>query len=165
MIRQSAVTMKEDFPDATRRFPARSLPVRGNLPCLELRWHKPMTQSAAMLYCLIVVVVILFQFGLIAGAPWGPLTQGGRHPGALPASGRAAAFLSVFLLAFMAAAVASAAGLKPDWPQWTGWLALGIQGLSALMNWITPSRPERRLWGPITSVMLALAGYVVIGGP
>ena len=66
------------------------------------------------------------------------------------------------LLLFMSAGVASAAGMWPNWPAWTGWTALGIQALSTLMNWITPSRPERLLWGPVTSVMLLLVVYVVL---
>jgi len=33
--------------------------------------------------------------------------------------------------------------------------------LSTTLNWITPSQKERFLWGPITSIMLLLAAYVV----
>jgi len=123
-----------------------------------------MIESAATLYSVIVAFVVLFQFCLIGGAPWGRLTQGGQHDGALPASGRIVAGISVPLLIFMAAGIDSAAGTFPHWPLWTGWLALGVQSLGTLMNWITPSRPERRLWGPITSVMLGLASWVVLNG-
>lgn len=123
-----------------------------------------MTQTVAMLYATIVVVVILFQFCLIAGAPWGKLTQGGRHEGTLPASGRITAALSVVLLVCMAAGITSAAGMLPNWPTWTAWVALAVQALSTLLNWITPSRAERRLWGPVTALMLGLAAWVVLGG-
>jgi hypothetical protein len=122
------------------------------------------THEAALLYALIVAGIVVFQFCLIAGAPWGRLTQGGRHEGALPASGRIAAGLSTVLLACMAAGITSAAGLVPNGPGWTGWAALGVQTLSTLMNWITRSRAERNLWGPVTAVMLGLAVYVVLGG-
>jgi hypothetical protein len=30
------------------------------------------------------------------------------------------------------------------------------------LNWMTPSKPERLLWAPITSIMLLLASYVVL---
>ena len=123
-----------------------------------------MAHSAALLYVVIVAAVIVFQFCLIAGAPWGRLTQGGRHQRALPASGRVAAGLSVVLLVCMAAGIASAAGLPPGWPIWTAWAALAVQALSTLANWITPSHPERRLWGPVTTLMLGLAAYAVFGG-
>ncbi|QDV10673.1 hypothetical protein CA51_05230 [Rosistilla oblonga] len=123
-----------------------------------------MPHLAAISYAMIIIGVILFQCCLIAGAPWGPLTQGGQHPGALPAKGRVVALLSAALLAFMAAGITSAAGLAPHWQNWTGWAALGVQSLSTLLNWITPSRPERRLWGPVTSIMLGLATYAVVAG-
>ena len=118
-------------------------------------------QSVVFLYGLIIACVVVFQVCLIAGAPWGRLTQGGRYEGALPLPGRIAAVVSMPLLLFMFAGIASAAGLPPNWPAWTGWLALGVQVLSTLVNWITPSRPERLLWGPVTTVMLLLAGYAV----
>ena len=114
-------------------------------------------------YGALCVAVIGFQIALICGAPWGRITQGGQHAGRLPLSGRFAAGLSIFILIGMALAVASADGRWPNWPMWTTWLALGVQALSTLANWITPSRPERRLWGPITSVMLITAGLSVFG--
>jgi hypothetical protein len=121
-----------------------------------------MIQTAALLYVLIIAGVIVFQLCLIAGAPWGRLTQGGRHDGVLPAPARIAAVLSVALLACMGAAIASSAGLPPHWPEWTGWAATGVQVLSMILNWVTPSLPERRLWGPITTAMLALCAFVVL---
>ncbi|RZM77442.1 hypothetical protein [Leptolyngbya iicbica] len=121
-----------------------------------------MSQNTAILYTLAVAGVIGFQICLMAGAPWGRLTQGGQHEGALPMSGRVAAGVSIVLLAFMGAGITSAAGLPPHWPEWTGWVALGIQALSTLLNWITLSAPERRLWAPITSIMLGLATYTVL---
>lgn len=121
------------------------------------------TQIAAVLYVVLVVGVIAFQVCLIAGAPWGRLTQGGSRDGALSVSGRIGAGLSIVLLAYMAVGVASAAGMTPNWPGWTAYTVLAVQGLSTLLNWITPSRAERILWGPITTVMFALALYVVFG--
>jgi hypothetical protein len=120
-----------------------------------------MTETAAILYVLIVAGVIVFQICLIAGAPWGRLTQGGRHDGSLPVSGRVIAGVSIPLLIFMAAGIASAAGFIANLPTWVFYTALAIQALSTCLNWLTPSQLERRLWAPITTVMLALSGYVV----
>ena len=50
-------------------------------------------QIPAILYALIIVLVVLFQFCLIFGAPWGQITQGGRYEGPLPVTGRVAALL------------------------------------------------------------------------
>lgn len=119
-----------------------------------------MLEPSAFVYASIVAGVCVFQGLLVAGAPWAHLTQGGRHSGSLPRSGRAAAALSVLVLLFMAGSVTSAAGLAPHWSRWTLWITLGLQALSTLLNWITPSRPERRLWGPVTTVMLSLAVFV-----
>lgn len=118
--------------------------------------------SLAAGYAIACLGVIGFQIALIAGAPWGRITQGGKHEGALPLSGRVAAFVSIFILAAMAGAILSVAGLWPNWPRWTGWAALGVQALVTLVNWITPSKPERMLWGPVETVLLAMAAVVVL---
>jgi len=118
-------------------------------------------QMAAILYALIIALVVLFQVCLIFGAPWGQITQGGRYEGSLPVGGRVVATLSVPTLIFMAASIISAAGLVPNWTDWTAYAAIAVQALSTTLNWITPSQKERFLWGPITSIMLLLAAYVV----
>ena len=121
-------------------------------------------QILSLLYLAICAGVVCFQVALILGARWGHLTQGGRYRGALPLAGRIAASLSILILVGMAFGITSAAGLWPHWPGWTGWVALALQAVSTVMNWITPSRPERRLWGPVTTVMAGLAGLTVLGG-
>lgn len=119
-------------------------------------------QIPAVLYALIIALVVLFQLCLIFGAPWGQITQGGRYEGPLPVTGRVAALLSVPILICMGASITSAAGLVPDWEDWTAYIAIAVQALSTTLNWITPSQKERLLWGPITSGMLLLAAYVVL---
>lgn len=123
-----------------------------------------MTLSAlsALAFALICAGVVSFQIALIAGAPWGRLTQGGGTEGALPVRGRVAAGMSGLLLAAMALAILSAAGMWPNWPVWTGWAAVALQAVSTILNWITRSTAERRLWGPTTTVMLVLASTTVL---
>lgn len=104
-----------------------------------------------------ILGVIGFQIALIFGAPWGRITQGGQLEGPLPQSGRLIAAASIVLLTGMALAVLSADGRWPGWPSWTGWGAIGVTAVSTVLNWITPSAPERRLWGPIMTGMLVLA--------
>lgn len=115
------------------------------------------------LYAFACLCVIGFQVALICGARWGEITQGGHVKGALPTSGRVLAGVSICILFGMAFAITSQAGWWPGWPAWSGWVALGIQALSCIANWITPSRAERRLWGPITLMMLIMAAVVVVG--
>ncbi len=111
----------------------------------------------AYLYCAMIVGVIGFQIALIFGAPWGRLTQGGQVDGPLPPSDRFIAAGSIAILVGMACAILSPDGRFPHWPLWTGWAAIAVNTVSAVLNWITPSRAERKLWGPIMTTMLVLA--------
>lgn len=117
----------------------------------------------AHLYATGCLGIVFFQCALIGGAPLGPWTQGGQHPGALPVSGRILALISVGVVVFQGLAVLSAAGFPGlNWPRWTGWLALGVSVMSAVLNGITPSARERAVWFPVMIVMVGLAGYVMI---
>ena len=118
----------------------------------------------AYLFCASIIGVSGFQIALIAGAPWGRITQGGQHEGALPITGRLVAAISVVLLMAIALAILSAAGGWPGWPRWSGWAATALMGIIMVLNWVTPSSAERRLWGPITSVMFALSLAVMLFG-
>ena len=116
-------------------------------------------QIAAILYILITVVVIFFQVFLVLGAPWGEFTQGGRHKGTLPISGRISAAISIPILVFMASSISSVVGFVPNWSVRTAYITLALQGVTAVFNLITPSLKERRLWGPVTTIAFILAAY------
>ena len=125
-----------------------------------------MTTAIAHLFLSLCIATIFFQIALIVGAPLGEYTQGGRVRGKLDTRGRAMALASIPVLAFQAVAVLSAAGFPGiGWPAWTGWAALALACVTAVLNQITPSDREKAVWGPVTLVMAALAGYVVIVGP
>ena len=114
-------------------------------------------EITALFYIFITSIVIVFQLALAFGAPWGEFTQGGRFKGTLPVSGRILAALSIPVLIFMGCSIASAAGLIFEWYRWTAYVTIGIQGLTAIFNFITPSLKERHLWGPVTSIAFFLA--------
>lgn len=116
-------------------------------------------QIAAILYILITVVVIFFQLFLVLGAPWGEFTQGGRHKGSLPISGRISAAVSIPILVFMASSISSVVGFVPNWSIRTAYITLALQGVTAVFNLITPSLKEKRLWGPVTTIAFVLAAY------
>lgn len=116
-------------------------------------------QIASILYILITVVVIFFQLFLLLGAPWGEFTQGGRHKGTLPISGRISAAVSIPILVFMASSISSVVGFVPNWSIRTAYITLALQGVTAVFNLITPSLKERRLWGPVTTIAFILAAY------
>ena len=121
-----------------------------------------MTVQIAHLYGTACLAIVFFQIALIAGVPLGRYTQGGQNDGALPMSGRLIAAVSIPVVLFQALAILSAAGFPGlDWPRWTGWMAFAVQVVSAGLNWITPSKPERAVWGPVTLVMSAMALVVM----
>lgn len=121
---------------------------------------------AALVFAALVGVVVLFQLALAAGAPWGHLAMGGRYPGRFPAPLRVGAVLQAAVLVVLALIVTGRAGLAVPlgggWPSWTGWIPVGISGLSLLMNLATPSKAERRLWAPVAAGMLATSLVVAL---
>jgi cytochrome bd-type quinol oxidase subunit 2 len=120
------------------------------------------TVQIAHLYGTACLAIVFFQIALIAGAPLGRYTQGGTHDGALPMSGRIIALVSIPVVLFQGLAILSAAGFPGlGWPTWTGWVAFAVQVVSTVLNWITPSKPERAVWGPVMLVMAAMALVVL----
>jgi hypothetical protein len=121
-----------------------------------------MIYSLTIVYSIIILGVICFQMALIFGAPWGRITQGGTHDGALPKQGRIIAAISIILLVAMICSIISMGGHWPHWPRWTGWLTVTINLIMCVLNWITPSVAERKIWGPITSVIVVLAASIML---
>jgi hypothetical protein len=124
-------------------------------------------RRAARLYVLLTLGVVAFQFALVGGAPWGHLTQGGRHAGALPPSQRAIAAVSTLLLLAAAGVVGSGAGLwGARWHAGAAkgtWVVVCYLALGVVLNTITPSAAERALWLPVTIALLATAVIVARG--
>lgn len=118
---------------------------------------------AAIAFGGLAVVVCLFQFALALGAPLGHLAMGGRWPGKMPIPARISAVVQGGLMVAMARIVLGQAGVFAQvGPNWLIWLVVAITGLSTLLNNITPSAPERRLWGPVTVVMFLCAIYIAV---
>lgn len=117
----------------------------------------------AWVFAGLCAAVVGFHLAVMLGAPLGRLTQGGRHPGALPGRNRVLAGVSAVLTVAVALVLLGAAGQGPvqDGPRGMGWLAVGFAALALLANLATPSRAERRLWAPVCAVML-LAALVVM---
>ncbi len=117
-----------------------------------------MTIIAAVIYSLATLVVLVFQLALALGAPWGAYSMGGAFPGRLPPMMRLAAVAQAILLGLMAAVVLSRAGLVlPQWSQtagWLTWVVAAFAAVSVVLNVITPSAGERRLWVPVTLVLV-----------
>jgi len=120
--------------------------------------------GAAILYTLLALGVVAFQIALALGAPWGHLAMGGRFQGRFPPALRFVALVQGALIALFALVMLGAAGLAaPTPPIGLVWAVVAITALSAVMNLATPSIPERRLWAPVTLLMLVCAIRVALG--
>ncbi len=121
-----------------------------------------MIAFAAYVYAVLAFGAVLFQIALILGAPWGALALGGRWQGRLPLLVRLFALFQVAVILGMSLVVAGRAGITdlPAGPAWLFWPVLIMTAASAVANLTTPSRPERRLWGPVSALMFLAAGTV-----
>ncbi len=124
-------------------------------------------QIAAWFFLALQSVLALFQLALAAGAPWGSLAMGGRFPGRFPPSMRVAAVVQVFIYVLMAAVVASRAGLAlPEWGEVSRvavWVVAGLMAVAVVLNVITPSKWERRIWAPVALGLVASSLVVALG--
>ena len=115
------------------------------------------TVAAATIYLFVTAGVVAFQFALALGVPWGSYAMGGKFPGRFPPAMRVAAVGQAALLGFMAAVVMSRAGLLlSDWAQvsvWLMWVIVAFSAVSLVLNTITPSAGERRIWVPMAIVL------------
>ncbi|WKW12896.1 hypothetical protein Strain138_002207 [Pseudogemmatithrix spongiicola] len=113
---------------------------------------------SANLFTLCAGTVTLFQLALVAGAPWGQLTQGGRVGGALPLAGRLVALASALLL--VAFIVAVRARARTDRFRRMAWVVVAYCALGIVANAATPSAPERALWLPVVTLMFGASLHV-----
>jgi hypothetical protein len=93
--------------------------------------------------------------------------MGGGTPGVLPARLRIAAVAQAAILAILALVVLADAGIiLPDlalaYP-WAVWVAVAFSGVSVVLNAITRSALERRLWLPVAIVLFATSLSVALG--
>lgn len=104
-------------------------------------------------------VVIAFQLALVAGAPWGAVTQGGRVAGTLPAGARAVALLSAAVLAGFIMIVRARAAPATRFPR-AIWGVVIYCVLGMVANAATPSDAERAIWLPVVTVMCLTSWHV-----
>ncbi|WP_223868996.1 hypothetical protein [Paenibacillus sp. UASWS1643] len=122
--------------------------------------------TSAIVFTVLILIVILFQVALAVGVPWGECAMGGKFPGKYPVSMRYACIVQIAILAIMGIVVLSKAGLL--WPQWSVfaetaiWFIVGYLVLGTILNLITRSVWERRIWAPVTLLMLITSVIIAI---
>ena len=122
-----------------------------------------MTTIAAVIYSLLALMLVLFQIAMAMGAPWGHLAMGGRWPGRFPVAMRVVAALQAGLIAAFAWVVLAHAGVVAQHAlaDRVIWVVLAFAVLGAVMNLISPSRDERKLWFPVALAMLVSVVFVI----
>jgi hypothetical protein len=122
---------------------------------------------SATVFSTLIAIVILFQIALAAGMPWGSYAMGGKFPGKFPPTMRIASLIQVIILSFIASIVLIKSGLIfPDWSSFTKaaiWFVVAFSVIATVLNLITRSVWERRIWAPVSLLMLITSIIVAIG--
>lgn len=125
-----------------------------------------MTIPAAIVFAAVTGGAVAFQVALALGAPWGRYAMGGAFPGSFPPRMRVAALIQAVILALLGLVVLSAAGIVApgvaDAVPTLIWLPVVVSTLSLILNAITPSAGERRIWVPVAFVLLAASLVVAL---
>jgi hypothetical protein len=121
------------------------------------------TKWAAAAFAIVVLGVIAFQLALAAGVPWGSYAMGGAFPGRFPPRMRLAALIQAGVLLVSVGIVLSRARLllpRRDVAPWLIWPVVALALVALVLNAISPSAGERRIWVPVALAML-LSSLVV----
>jgi len=121
---------------------------------------------AAYVFTFFAAIVVMFQFALALGAPWGQLSMGGKYPGKFPIGMRIAALGQILLLVLFSLVVLARAGVTlksySAFSALTIWGVAAINLLSAILNTITPSKWERIIWAPVAIILFTCSVYVAL---
>ncbi len=109
----------------------------------------------------------LFQLAIALGAPLGEYAYGGQREGKLPTPYRVASGISFLVMIAISGHYLAQTGiltplLSAQQNAIVNWVLVGFAGLAALMNNITKSQKEKRLWGSTTLAMLLSAVLVAL---
>jgi hypothetical protein len=108
----------------------------------------------------------LFQLALVLGAPMGEYAFGGQSP-KLPAQYRFSSAVSFLVMLAISGHYVAQLGwlaplLEPDLNAIINWVLVGFFTLSAVVNNLTKSEKEKRLWGGVTIAMLLCSIIVAV---
>lgn len=123
-----------------------------------------MTSFAAVLVCLVLGGLALFQLSLALGAPLGRFAWGGQHR-TLPLGLRIGSAVSILVYSAIAAVVLARADLlsagMPDRVVRTAtWVVVAYFFLGIGVNMASRSKPERTVMSPLVAVLCALCAVV-----
>ncbi|MGY4858772.1 hypothetical protein [Cryobacterium sp. AP23] len=122
--------------------------------------------GAAILFCVLMVGLIVFQAALIFGAPLGHFAWGGQDR-VLPVQKRLGSAISIGLYLVFGVLVLQRAGLAAviPWPAVTDvatWVLAAYFVLGILLNGMSRSRPERWTMAPLSALLAVLTTIVAL---
>jgi hypothetical protein len=125
-----------------------------------------MVTVAAVMACLVLGALAVFQLLLALGAPLGRFAWGAKHR-VLPAQLRAGSVVSIAIYALLATVVLARADLvSPSVPagvvRTATWVIVAYLLLGAGLNLTSRSKPERAVMSPVTAVLCALYAVVAL---
>ena len=119
---------------------------------------------AAIIFSILIVIIVLFQMGLAIGMPWGEYAMGGYFPGRFPWKLRLLAIFQGILLIIFAVIVLDKADLfRFEYfliPSIAIWFVVAFSLITSILNFITKSKKERKIWFP-TSILLLITSLIV----
>ncbi len=125
-----------------------------------------MSVVAALVFAAAILSVIAFQVALALGAPWGEYAMGGTISGRFPPALRVVALVQAVLLAVLAVIVLGRAGIGVQALEpWLIWLPVGVSAVAVLLNAASRSSGERRIWVPVSLVLLVSSLVVAVTAP
>jgi hypothetical protein len=121
---------------------------------------------AAVLACLVLAGLAVFQGLLLFGAPLGRFAWGGQHE-VLPARLRTGSAVSLLIYALIATFILTRADLLspgiPDGVARTAiWVVVAYFFLGIGLNLASRSKPERSVMSPLSAVLCALCAVVAL---
>ncbi|HYH91611.1 MAG TPA: hypothetical protein VD763_00505 [Candidatus Saccharimonadales bacterium] len=126
------------------------------------------TTLAALVFATLALGVIAFQIALAVGLPWGAYAMGGAFPGRYPPAMRAAALVQAVVIGLLAVVVLSAAGIVvpglDNAVPWLVWMAVAFAAVALVLNALSRSSGERRIWVPVAAGMLVSSVIVALSG-
>ena len=124
--------------------------------------------TAAYILVAIQIIVSMFQLALVLGAPMGEYTLGGQTQGKLSAKLRVVSAISLLLNLAIAGHYLAQTGiiqtlLPSDLNQIANWALVAFTASGLVMNSISRSKKERKMWVPVLLLSLTCAVIVALG--
>jgi hypothetical protein len=123
-----------------------------------------MTEIVAVLACLVLACLSVFQIALIAGAPIGMYAWGGAYK-VLPSKLRISSAVAVILYSFFALIILNKTGAISVLPtavivDISTWIVTAYLFIGVIMNGVSKSRYERLVMTPTALVLAVL--YLIV---